>query len=123
MNLLYIIIVCLLLPDRHAYSGTTATIFFSPDERAALIASRNGVTPGTIYSVNGIIRRDSGKSAAWINNRAIPENPPDPVIPTLMIKPDHVLIENKPIKVGESLDIHSGQRTLRLPDKSVQIKP
>jgi hypothetical protein len=34
-----------------------------------------------------------------------------------------VLIEGKAIKVGESLDILSGQRVLRLPEKAVQVKP
>lgn len=99
------------------------TVFYSPAERAALVAARSGITQSAVYTVNGIIRRGAGKSAVWINGRAITEVPVDAAIPTLTIARDHVLIEGKPIKVGETLDIISGQRVLRLPEQAVRVKP
>lgn len=99
------------------------TVFYSTAERAALVAARQGVAQTAIFSVSGIIRRSNGKSVVWINGRAVNETPQDEIIPTLKISRDHVEIEEKPIKVGESLDVISGQRILRLPEQSVQVKP
>ena len=99
------------------------TVFFSPSERAELVAARNGIAQSSVYTLFGIVERGAGKSAAWINGRAVPQMPQDPIIPNLVIDRDHVLIDGKTIKVGESLDIVSNQRVLRLPEKSVQVKP
>lgn len=106
-----------------AHAETIGTVFYSPAERGALVAARSGIAQSAIFTVNGIIQRGSKRSAAWINGRAVIEEPHDAAIPTLIIKRDHVLIEEKPIKVGETLDILSGQRGLRLPEDAVRVKP
>lgn len=106
-----------------AQAGEIGTLFYSPAERSALVAARSGITQSAVYTVSGIIQRGAGKSAAWINGRALTEVPPDPAIPGLVIHRDHVLIEGKSIKVGETLDIISDQRVLPLPEKAVQVKP
>ena len=106
-----------------AYAHSIGTVFYSPAERTALVAARSGIAQSAVYSLSGITRRDTGKSVAWINGRAVTQVPADPGIPTLVIERDHILIENKVIKVGETLDIISGQRTLRLPEQAVRIKP
>lgn len=106
-----------------AHANSIGTVFYSPAERAALVAARSGIAQTAIYTVNGITYRGAGNSVAWINGRAATEVPHDTVIPTLVIMRDHVLIEGKPIKVGETLDIISGQRGLRLPETAVQVKP
>ncbi len=116
------VLICLLLGNV-AQAQTLGTVFFSPAERIALIAARSGISQTATYTLNGITLRKEGKSVAWINGRAVTQIPPDPIIPTLVILRDHVLIEGKVIKVGETLDINSGQRTLRLPEKAVQVKP
>jgi hypothetical protein len=118
-----ILFINMLLLFGTAQAETLGTLFYSPAERAALIAARSGIAQTAIYTLNGITLRGAGKSVAWINGHAATQVPPDPVIPTLVIHTDHVLIEGKVIKVGESLDINSGQRTLRLPEKSVRVKP
>jgi hypothetical protein len=106
-----------------AQANSIGTVFFSPAERAALVAARSGITQSATHTLTGITQRDAGKSVAWINGRAVTQVPPDAAIPTLVIDRDHVLIENKTIKVGETLDIISGQRTLRLPEQAVRTKP
>lgn len=113
----------MMLAGGAAHAGKLGTVFYSPAEREALVSSRNEVAPSAVYTVSGIIQRGAGKSAAWINGREVTEVPPDSAIPSLVIKKGYVLIEGKPIKVGETLDIVSGQRVLRLPEKAVQLKP
>lgn len=123
MNVKAICIITLILLSSAAYAYPIGTLFYSPSERAALVAARNGIAQTAIYTVSGIIQRGAGKSVVWINGRAVPAVPQDAIIPTLVIDRDHVMVEGKPIKVGESLDILSGQRILRLPENAVQVKP
>jgi hypothetical protein len=123
MNIKVIYMASLLMFSSPALAYSIGTVFYSPTERATLVAARSGIAQTAIYTVTGITYRDAGKSVAWINGRAVAEVPKDEAIPTLVIARDHVLIEGKVIKVGETLDIISGQRVLRLPEKAVQVKP
>lgn len=123
MNGKLLLFIGLLLSGGTAYAYTIGTVFYSNTERSALVAARSGITQSAVYTLTGITRRGAGKSVAWINGRAVTETPQDPIIPTLVIARDHILIEGKPIKVGETLDIISGQRVLRLPEKAVRVKP
>jgi len=123
MNKIYFIFIGLLLSVGAAHAYTIGTVFYSNAERATLVAARSGITQTAIYSVTGIIKRGAGKSVVWVNGRAVTETPQDPTIPTLVIGRDHVMVEGKQIKVGESLDIISGQRVLRLPEQAVRVKP
>ncbi len=122
MNSKIIFLFSLMLVSNAALAYPIGTLFYSPTERAALVAARSGIAQTAIYTVTGITYRGAGKSVAWINGRAVNEVPQDAAIPTLVIARDHVLIEGKAIKVGESLDIISGQRVLRLPENAVQVK-
>ena len=126
MNIKSFHIICgimLTLAGSNVYAHSIGTVFYSPAERASLVAARSGISQSAIYTVNGIIQRGAGKSVAWVNGRTANQVPQDDIIPTLVINRDHVMIEGKPIKVGESLDILSGQRILRLPEKAVQVQP
>lgn len=123
MNKIYLIVVSLLMPGGTVNANSIGTVFYSPAERSALVAARTGVTQSVVYTLNGITLRGAGRSVAWINGRAVSQVPQDAAIPSLIINRDHVLIEGKSIKVGETLDIISGQRVLRLPEKAVQVKP
>lgn len=123
MNIFRLICASLLLFCGTAHANTIGTVFYSPAERAALVAARSGATQSVVYTLNGITQRGAGKSVAWINGRAVTQVPQDAAIPSLVIARDHVLIEGKQIKVGETLDIISGQRGLRLPEQAVRVKP
>lgn len=123
MNIKLFFIIILLPWGNAPLAEPLGTLFYSPTERAAMVAARAGISQSAVYTLNGITQRGAGKTVAWINGRAATEDPPDLAIPTLVIKRDHVLIEGHPIKVGESLDIISGQRVLRLPEQAVQVKP
>lgn len=117
------IALLLALVMNDACGDSIGTVFFSPAERATLVAARQGIAQTAIFNVSGIVRRANGKSVVWVNGRAVNEMPQDVIIPTLKISRDHVEIENRSIKVGESLDVLSGQRILPLPPQSVQVKP
>ncbi len=123
MDIKLFIFTSLLLPGGMARANNIGTVFYSTAERAELVAARNGIAQTNAFTINGIVQRAQGKSAVWINGRAIPELPADPVISTLQIHRDHVLIEKHPIKVGETLDIISGQRVLPIPENAVRVKP
>lgn len=112
-NRIFILIGMAMLPG---YAHAIGTLFYSPDERIEQTA-QGGSTH--IYTLNGIVQRGAGKSVVWINGHAVTQQ--DPGFPALTIARDHVLLDGKQIKVGESLDIASGQRILRLPN--VQVKP
>lgn len=90
------------------------TLFYSPDERAQQLEQNGG---SHLYTLDGIVRRGAGESVVWINGRAVTQT--DPAFPALIVSRDHVLLGDKQIKVGESLDITSGQRILHLP--TVQV--
>lgn len=122
IKLLCFIFISLMLLGGAADAYTIGTLFYSPAERAELVAARSGIAQSAVYTLNGITERGAGKSVAWINGRAVTAIPPDPVIPSLVIARDHVLIEGKPIKVGETLNINSGQRGLRLPENAVKVQ-
>src|SRR5450759_161559 len=95
IKLFCFIFVSLLLVSGAAQANTIGTVFFSPAERAALVAARSGATQSVVYTLNGITQRGAGKSVAWINGRAVTQVPQDAAIPSLVIARDHILIEGK----------------------------
>lgn len=119
------------------------TIFFSPKERAELVARRVGAEEATLahdeivttetvvkapptslpYAVSGIVTRSGGKSVAWINGRPVAEAQPDASLPPIRLSHDHVVIDGKSVKVGETLDNISGKRFSPLPADSVKVIP
>ncbi len=123
----YIWISVSLLNGNTLRADELKTLLYSPAERDALVAARNGITHSAIYQLSGIVLRSSGRNVAWINGQAASEMQANSSIsgqiPGLIIKRDHVLIKNKVLKVGDTLDIISGQRGSRLPTGAVKVKP
>jgi len=124
------------------------TVFYSPKERIALVARRNGATEEMVvaeekkfeqekdaekdvdeapkslpYAVSGIVTRSGGKSVVWLNGRPVKENSPDESLPAIRLSRDHVVIDGKAVKVGETLDISPGERVSPLPDGAVKVIP
>lgn len=138
----------LLLVGREALAadGPMPTIFFSPAERAALEAARSPLAGGTeiavreekfveetkiadeapksaIYTVSGLIRKGDGKSVAWVNGRPVMEMRREAGQPSIRVTQDHVVIDGKALKVGDSVDMLSGERVTRLPAGAVRVLP
>lgn len=121
----------LLIVPAHGGAQTTkpglGTLFYSPEERVAIIAARlaqaGGVAiSGTMVSVGGIVRRASGKGTAWINGQVVAEGQAIASAGVPVIEPRRVLIDGHSVKVRETVDIESGAHSDALPPGAVTIK-
>lgn len=138
-----IFLLMLSVGDLFAIEHQLGTVFYSPEERAALVAKRNGAedpndipdpivsneadsteSPTSVpYAVSGIVTRSGGKSVVWINGQPVAEAQPDPNLPPLRLYRDHIVIDGKSVKVGEVLDVISGKRVAPLPVGAVKVIP
>ena len=134
----WLLVLPLLLPytDVMAAPQQLGTVFFSPAERAALVSARTGgdhqfksnLASTQRYTITGFIKREDGKNIAWINNKAVNQTKLTNATtmqgkqPTIRISNDHVIIDGKPVQVGETLDTVSGERNKRLPANAIKIK-
>ena len=103
------------------------TLFFSPAERAALIAARRGeqqgvVNYGTTVSVSGLVKRGGRKSTAWINSQTVAEGQAVPAAGIPAISAKSVTIDGREVRVRETLDLDSGARSDALPQGAVSVR-
>ncbi len=101
-------------------------VFYSPAERASIVAHRSGIVEEEIvttsyYTIAGFVKREGEKSVAWVNGRPIAEKPQMEGAPSIRVTRDGVLIDGKPAKVGETLDATSGERSSALPPDAVKV--
>jgi hypothetical protein len=123
-------LVLIALPGQAtAQSGNVSlgTLFYSSSERAAIIALRRtqlGVvtSPGTSISVGGLVRRASGKGAAWINGQMVAEGHAVASAGVPVIEARQVVVDGHPVRVRETVDIESGARSDALPAGAVSIR-
>lgn len=122
------------------------TVFYSPAERRSLVAVRNGVeekastdegnelgedravdekpkSSRTRYTVSGIVSRSGGKSVAWINGQPVGEVSSQEDLPHVDLSGGRVVIDGKTVKVGESIDINSAEKSIMSPDPTDNVKP
>lgn len=131
-----------------AADSPLGTAFFSPKERVALVARRNGATEEMIVaaekkleqgkggsgenggteapkslpvSVSGIVSRSGGKSVVWLNGQPVAETKPDTSLPSFRLSRDHAVIDGKAVKVGETVDTVSGEHLSPLPKGAVKV--
>ncbi|MDD5058550.1 MAG: hypothetical protein PHQ60_11820 [Sideroxydans sp.] len=109
-----------------AESKPLGTVFYSPAERAELVAARSGLETrmgekSSFYFISGFIKREGDKSVAWINGHPVSEKPQQEGAPPIRVFRDGVLIDGKPAKVGETLDATSGARSSALPPDAVTV--
>lgn len=100
------------------------TLFYSPAERSAISSAREGKSGNDTASgltVSGIIKREHGKSTAWINNQAIAEGQPVPPAAAPGITAQGIIIDGKPVRVGETVNLITGEKTDVLPPGSVSV--
>jgi len=108
------------------------TIFYSVAERQALESARrktadDGQTveaeKDALVTVSGLVQRQDGKSVVWVNGQPVAETRTNEGSPSVDLSDGRVVIDGKPVKVGETLDIVSGQRLSPLPPGAVKVKP
>ncbi len=105
-----------------AETGRLGTLFYSPAERAALVSARAGDTHQDSVSglrLGGIVKRAGGKGTVWVNNQAIPEGQPVPPAATPGITAQGVNIDGKSVRVGETVNLVTGEKTDLLPPGAV----
>jgi len=104
------------------------TLFYSPPERVALAVARNGDQPSEIQevrsslAVSGLVKRSPQKGTLWINGQAIPEGQAVPPASAPTIMATGVIVDGKQLRVGETLDLTSGERADFIPEGSVKVK-
>lgn len=102
-----------LAPAGHA--EPLGRLFFTPAQRAAWDQQRQlqpVAEPGAaaLLSMDGLVRRSSGRQTTWINGRASTEAAPLPA-------------GVRRLKVGETIDLESGERTDLLKGGRLAVSP
>lgn len=111
-----------------ADSERLGTLFYSPAERVAIAVARSGDAPSEIreirssLAINGLVKRDNQKSTVWVNGQAIPEGQAIPPASAPTITANTVTVNGKSVRVGETLDLTSGERSDFIPEGSVSVK-
>ena len=99
------------------------TLFYSPAERSAMARARQrqgesaapiseSVAPiNQLMTVNGVVKRQSGNSTAWVNGQAIKEGQPAPPANRMTTTGRGAILDGRPVRVGETLDLSTLERT------------
>lgn len=125
-------IVQLLVPCAWAQSGPErlGTLFYSPAERSAIVSARKGEISGaaaasatTTFVLTGVVKRGGQKGTVWINGRPVAEGQAIPAAGVPQLEAGRAIIDGKPVRVREGLDVESGARTDALPQGAVAVKP
>ena len=95
------------------------TLFYSPAERIAMTRARQEQGPAQAQStpisnqmtVNGVVKRQGGNSTAWVNGQAIKDGQPAPPANRVTTTERGVVLDGRPVRVGEALDLSTLERT------------
>lgn len=130
--LLAVLLACALYSFTPVAAGTApprlGTLLFSPAERMAITASRGGAgdaaaTVDRSVTLEGVVRRNKGRSTAWINGAAVVEGSKVPEIGAPRIAPKQIVIDGRSVRIGETLNLDHGTRSDFLPgDARVERK-
>ncbi|MDR2000118.1 MAG: hypothetical protein LBP94_01100 [Zoogloeaceae bacterium] len=125
-----------LLAASNAGAEPLGRLFLTPERRAVLEHQRQpDVQEAPAFAdpsvtVNGVVRRSSGHTTVWINQRPQHENAPDTGIAT-RVSPTHparvTVAPDKEapatLKVGESLQRGTREKTSALGDGRITVQP
>lgn len=83
-------------------------------ERTAITAAREGKTAATEtpsgLHLSGIVKRAKGKGTVWMNQRPLAEGETIPPAAVPHITTDGVTLEGKPVRVGQTVNLLTGER-------------
>lgn len=98
-----------------ATSDELGTLFYSPAERIAITRARDeGAQDGPQSNqmvVSGVVKRQHAKSTAWINGEAVNDGKSVQSIRRVRITDKGVTLDGNPVRVGEKLELTTGQRS------------
>ena len=103
--------------------------WFAPRTKGSILASTDGLTnDGFSRSpfdrpcwFGGLVKRSPQKGTLWINGQAIPEGQAVPPASAPTIMATGVIVDGKQLRVGETLDLTSGERADFIPEGSVKV--
>jgi hypothetical protein len=133
-----VLALLLAFPEAHAETpppndARFGVLFYSPAERAAIVRARrgeagedqnqgNGKNVSNLATLDGVVKRERGKGTLWINREAIPEGQSPPSLSTSVPTAAGAAINGKRVRVGESLDLSTGERSDIVPDGTVSVR-
>lgn len=102
-------------------------LFYSPAERLDIARARSDSRPVAEQApanlrLDGLVKRAGGKSTAWVNGQPVPEGSPIGRQPAPAIEKTGVAIAGRHLRIGESLDQMTGERSDLLPQGAVAVK-
>lgn len=89
-------------------------LFYTPAERRAMVRARSGSTEqedSSLARVSGIVKRERGNSTAWINQQPVAEGHSLAPTTRTTISGAHVTLDGQRVRVGETLDLRTRERT------------
>lgn len=120
----------------HAEEQALGRLFFTPERRVALDRQRHlkveesHVMDGATLSLDGVVRRSSGKSTVWINGVPYDSHTPSTEVRSRIDRhdPSRVTVSagDEPpasLKVGESINRATGEKQDGLDDGYVSTRP
>ena len=115
-----------------AASDDLGRLFFTPERRAVLERARQSnireqpqVAEDNLLSINGLVRRSSGKRTVWVNGTPINENSVTPL--RGLGAPARIRRRGDPaappIPVGTTLNRNTGERRDALNGGAIKVRP
>lgn len=96
-------------------SERLGTLFYSPSERVAIVRARQdepeAPANSSLMTVNGVVKRHGGSSTAWVNGRAVLDGQRLSPVTRVGVTERGVTLDGKPVRVGESLDLSTRERS------------
>lgn len=137
-RLLAYLLIAAALPASTAEENRLGRLFFTPERRLALDQQRRQnwqnyretLSAPPRLTLDGIVRRSSGRHTAWINGNAIDERNASGDLnfaPHPRMSDDRVEIRTgggrQTLRVGDRLDHDSGEKETLLPAGQIRIRP
>lgn len=121
------LLLLLATASAQAQPERVGTLFYSPAERAGIVAARRADQPGLTFSstrvsLGGLVKRGRGKSTAWVNGQAVAEGQAVPAAGVPVISAKSVAIDDQPVRVRETLDLESGSVSDVLPPGAFSVR-
>jgi len=131
------IALSLVFPEAHAETPPPAgerlgVLFYAPAERAAIVRARRGETTeekiennaSNLATLDGLVKRERGKGTLWINRQALREGQSLPSMPASAPTANAAgaAINGTQVRVGETLDLTTGERSDIVPHGTVSVK-
>lgn len=128
-----LLIIALLAAGNSAWGqeGNLGRLFFTPEQRASLDRLRqhsvkqstdSATGNGLAITVQGVVRRSSGKDTAWVNGAELSESSGQRSSNGRR-EPTRLGIGDRDVRVGDSINQSTGEQSDLLRGGQIQIKP